>query len=187
MEILQYIYTRIYLYIFKYIHTYIHTCMHTARNARVGVIHMSAAQPRGITSRVRRSVRPQGVLLAPILRASSSAVRMQGGLEHETTDFVCITEKNGLFNLLHRLCRKGSLSLRSAMSGCRSSWRKSWRLFSSCPNIQERTVGQILDISVPQILENILEVVPIIPQERVQNCTVEQIVDTPTPQIQEER
>ena len=39
------------------------------------------------------------------------------------------------------------------MSGCCSSRRKSWRLFSSRPSIQERTVEQIVDISVPQIME----------------------------------
>ena len=57
---------------------------------------------------------------------------------------------------------------------------------SSYPGIQERTVEQIVDIPVPHFLENVVEVVQIVPQERVLIRTVEQIVDTPTLQSQDE-
>ena len=57
---------------------------------------------------------------------------------------------------------------------------------SSYPGIQEQTVEQIVDIPVPHFMENIVEVVQIVPQERVLIRTVEQIVDTPTLQSQDE-
>ena len=43
-----------------------------------------------------------------------------------------------------------------------------------------------MDIPVPHFMENIVEVVQIVPQERVLIRTVEQIVDVSIPQIQEE-
>ena len=39
---------------------------------------------------------------------------------------------------------------------------------------------------VPQVMAEIVEVVRVIPQERVQQRTVEQIVDVPVPQVVEE-
>ena len=52
--------------------------------------------------------------------------------------------------------------------------------FTDCSWIQERIVEQIMDIPLPQIMEKMMEVVRIIPQEHVQNRTVEQIVDVST-------
>ena len=53
--------------------------------------------------------------------------------------------------------------------------------------VQNRTLKQILELSVPRIVEAIVEVVPSPPQERVQNRTPEQIVDVPVPRTMEER
>ena len=53
--------------------------------------------------------------------------------------------------------------------------------------MQNRTLEQIVDFPVPQLMEAIVEVVPSPPQERVQNCTSEQIVDVPVPRTMEER
>ena len=39
---------------------------------------------------------------------------------------------------------------------------------------------------VPQVMEEIVEIVRLIPQERVQQCTVEQIVDDHVPRVVEE-
>ena len=46
--------------------------------------------------------------------------------------------------------------------------------------MQNRTPLQIVDVPVPQIMEDSL---PFLPQERVQNSMLEQIVDVPVPQI----
>ena len=60
------------------------------------------------------------------------------------------------------------------------SWRPPWKLRRLVP--QERvpncTPEQIVDVPVPQIME---ESLPALPQERVQNRTLEQIVDVPVP------
>ena len=45
---------------------------------------------------------------------------------------------------------------------------------------------QIVDIFVPQIGEEIVEVVKVIPQERVQQRTVKRIIDVPLRQVMEE-
>ena len=50
--------------------------------------------------------------------------------------------------------------------------------------VQKRTPEQIVDVPVPQIMEDTL---PFVPQERVQNRTLEQIVDVPVPWTMEER
>eukprot|EP00971_Amphidinium_carterae_P180775 3585682-Amphidinium_carterae.1 len=47
-------------------------------------------------------------------------------------------------------------------------------------------VEQIVDVPVPQTVEEIINVPKIIPQERVQNRTVEMVVDVPVPQTVEE-
>ena len=49
--------------------------------------------------------------------------------------------------------------------------------------VQNRTPEQVMDIPVPQIMEDSL---PLVLQERVQNCTREQIVDVLVPQITED-
>ena len=36
-----------------------------------------------------------------------------------------------------------------------------------------------MDVPVPQIHEDIVEVTPLIPRERISECTVEQVVDVP--------
>ena len=51
--------------------------------------------------------------------------------------------------------------------------------------IQERIAEQVVDIPLPQIMEEMTEVVLFMPRTR-QNRTVEQIVDVSIPQIQEE-
>ena len=51
--------------------------------------------------------------------------------------------------------------------------------------VQNRTLEQIMDSRVPQIMEAVVEVLPSTPQERVQNRTQEQIADTPVPPIME--
>ena len=50
----------------------------------------------------------------------------------------------------------------------------------------ERIVEYTRDVPVPQIREQIVDVVKNIPQERISERTVEQTVDVTTPQILEE-
>jgi len=57
---------------------------------------------------------------------------------------------------------------------------------SSKERVQQRTVEQVVDVPVPQVVEEVIEVAKVIPQERVQQRTVEQVVDVPVPQIVEE-
>ena len=52
--------------------------------------------------------------------------------------------------------------------------------------ISERIVEHIVDVPVPQMQEQIVEVIKVIPQELVSERIVEQIVDVPVPQIVEE-
>ena len=49
-----------------------------------------------------------------------------------------------------------------------------------------RQVEQIVDVPVPQVVEEVVQVDRIVPQERVQQRTVEQIVEVPVPQMVEE-
>ena len=51
--------------------------------------------------------------------------------------------------------------------------------------IQQRTAEDIVEIWVPQIQEQSLEVIKVIPQERVSIRIVEQAVDLPVLQIME--
>ena len=51
--------------------------------------------------------------------------------------------------------------------------------------VQNHTLEQIVDFSVPRTMEEIFEFVPSLPQERVQNHTLEQIVDFSVPRIME--
>ena len=44
----------------------------------------------------------------------------------------------------------------------------------------------IIDVLVPQVVEEILETIRIIPQERVQQRTVEQVIDVRVPQVVEQ-
>ena len=48
---------------------------------------------------------------------------------------------------------------------------------------QVRIVEEIIDVTVPQVMEETVEVVKHVPHERVQTCAVEQIVDMTVPQI----
>ena len=52
--------------------------------------------------------------------------------------------------------------------------------------IREGIDEEIIDISVPQVMEETVEAVKLIPQDKVQNCTLEQIVAVPLPRIREE-
>ena len=52
--------------------------------------------------------------------------------------------------------------------------------------IQERIVEETVDVAVPQVMEETVEIAKYIPQERVEICTVEQVVDVPVPQIMED-
>ena len=52
--------------------------------------------------------------------------------------------------------------------------------------IHERIVEETIDVPVPQVMKEVIEVVKVIPHEPVQNRTVEHIVDVSVPQIQEE-
>ena len=58
-----------------------------------------------------------------------------------------------------------------------------------CPSISREQVLELTveksDVTVPRVMEEIPEVLKLIPQERVQNNTVERIVDLPVSQIQE--
>merc|ERR1712032_947958 len=47
----------------------------------------------------------------------------------------------------------------------------------------EEIVEQVVDVPVPQVVEEVVQVAKIIPQERVQQRTVEQVVDVPVPQV----
>ena len=52
--------------------------------------------------------------------------------------------------------------------------------------IQERSVEEITDWSVPRIREEIVDVIQCMPQERVSECIDGQTVDVPIPQIQDD-
>ena len=52
--------------------------------------------------------------------------------------------------------------------------------------IQEHIVEELIDVFVPQVMKETVEVVQHIPQERVQNCALAEIVDVPHTQIREE-
>ena len=50
---------------------------------------------------------------------------------------------------------------------------------------QQRIVEQFQNIPVPEIVEEIVQVVKMIPQERIQNSILEQIQNVPVPQVVE--
>ena len=50
--------------------------------------------------------------------------------------------------------------------------------------LQQRIVEHLVDMLVRQVMEKIVEVVHVMPQERIQ-CTMKEIVEVPEPQIQE--
>ena len=88
-------------------------------------------------------------------------------------------------------CRSRS---RSWMCQCHRSRRKSWRLLlvrSSATLVQasgDSTGGrahieQIVDVPVPRILEQHVDVIKVIPEEWMSKRIVQQIVDVPVPQI----
>ena len=52
--------------------------------------------------------------------------------------------------------------------------------------IQERIVGEIMDVPIPQVMEKTIEVAKHIPQERMHSYTVEEIVDMAVPRIRKE-
>ena len=51
---------------------------------------------------------------------------------------------------------------------------------------EERIVAETIDVPVPRVTENIIEVLKHVPQEQAQSCTVEQIIDLPVPHVKEE-
>ena len=53
-------------------------------------------------------------------------------------------------------------------------------------SIQERTVEQTVDAPTLQIQEQIVKVIPLIPQEDISKRILEQIVEAPVPQIEEQ-
>eukprot|EP00971_Amphidinium_carterae_P172822 3425841-Amphidinium_carterae.1 len=82
-----------------------------------------------------------------------------------------------------------SVLLRISCRGKKTSGCKSCvKVVSKYQHAQviNRNVEQILDVPVPQTVEEIVNVPKIVPQERVQNRVVEQIVDVPVPQTVEE-
>ena len=52
--------------------------------------------------------------------------------------------------------------------------------------VRQRTVEQMVEIPVPQVVEEVEQVSKIAPQERVMQHSVEQIVEVPVPQVVEE-
>ena len=66
-------------------------------------------------------------------------------------------------------------------------WQKCVQVIQLAPQerIRERIPEQVVDAPLPQIMEEMMEVVLFTPRTR-QNRTVEQIVDVSIPQIQEE-
>ena len=71
-----------------------------------------------------------------------------------------------------RSCRRRPLSLTQMVT-------KASALF------QERIEEEIIDVAVPQVMKECVEVVQHMPQERIQKCPVMHIVDVPVPRIGE--
>ena len=96
------------------------------------------------------------------------------------------------------MCRGSACSIaswsRSWMCQCCGSWKKSWSLLlvrSSATLVQasgDSTGGrahieQIVDVPVPRMLEQHVDVIKVIPEEWMSKRIVQQIVDVPVPQI----
>ena len=60
------------------------------------------------------------------------------------------------------------------------------QIMDAIGEVTPRVVEQIVDLAVPLILEKILEIIQLVPLERIKNQTVDHIRGVPVPQIKED-